>query len=71
MHPWVLECIQLGMKAMDRNTELLDEYRMALGLWSEVRAHYSLDEPAVAAATRYLESLEQDLTSFSQAAIAA
>jgi hypothetical protein len=40
-------------------------------LWSEVRAHYSLDEPAVAAATRYLESLEQDLTSFSQAAIAA
>jgi hypothetical protein len=71
MHPWVLECIQLDMKAMDRNTELLNEYRMALGLWSEVRAHYSLDEPAVVAATRYLESLEQDLTSLSQPAIAA
>ena len=53
-------------------SELLNEYRVALGLWSEVRAHYSPDEPEVAAATSHLEALEQELAAFSQpAAIAA
>jgi len=51
--------------------ELLNEYRIALGLWSEVRAHYSADEAEVAAATSHLEALEQELSSFSQPALAA
>ena len=58
---------------MERSyTELLNEYRVALGLWSEVRAHYSPDEPEVAAATVHLDALEQELLAFSQpAALAA
>ena len=66
MHP-------IGMNATERSyTELLNEYRVALGLWSEVRAHYSPDEPEVTAATSHLEALEQELAAFSQpAAIAA
>jgi hypothetical protein len=72
MHPKLLECIQLGMNAMERTyTELLSEYRIALGLWSEARAHYSPDEPEVAAATSHLEAIEQELASFSQPALAA
>jgi hypothetical protein len=73
MHLWLFECIQLGMNAMEREyTDLVNEYRMALGVWSEARAVYALDEPEVAAATSHLEALEQDLASFSQpAALAA
>jgi hypothetical protein len=72
MHPKLLECIQLSMNAMERAyTGLLNEYRIALGLWSEVRAHYSPDEPEVAAATSHLEAIELELASFSQPAIAA
>jgi hypothetical protein len=52
-------------------TELLNEYRIALGLWSEARAVYSPDEPEVAAATSHLEALELELASFSQPAVAA
>ena len=52
-------------------TELLNEYRIALGLWSDVRAHYSPEEPEVAAATSHLEVLEKELASFSQPAVAA
>ena len=52
-------------------SELLNEYRIALSLWSEVRAHYPPDEPEVAAATRHLEAVEQELASFSQSALAA
>jgi hypothetical protein len=61
------------MNAMEQSyTELLNEYRVALGLWSEVRAHYSPGEPEVAAATGHLEALEQELAAFSQpAALAA
>ena len=60
------------MNAMEQTyTELLNEYRMALGLWSEVRAHYSADEPEVVAATSHLETVEQELASFSQPALAA
>ena len=69
MHLWRLECIQSGVNAMEREyTELLSEYRVALGVWSEARAVYSPDEPEVAAATNHLEALEQELVSFSQAA---
>jgi hypothetical protein len=52
-------------------TELLNEYGIALGLWSEVRAQYSLDQPEVVAATSHLEAVEQELASFSQRALAA
>ena len=72
MNPWLRKCIQSGMNAMERSyTELVNEYRMALGLWSEVRAHYSAEDPEVAAATGHLDALEQELESFSQAALAA
>jgi len=60
------------MNALERSyTELLNEYRMALGLWSEVRAHYSPDKLEVMAATSHLDALEQELASFSQPALAA
>ncbi len=40
-------------------TELLDEYRTALGVWSEARAIYSPDDPEVVTATSQLDALEQ------------
>jgi hypothetical protein len=58
-----------GMNGIEQSyTELLNEYRVALGLWSEVRAHYSSEEPEVAAATGHLEALEQELAEFSRPA---
>jgi hypothetical protein len=47
--------------------ERLAAYRMALGLWSEVRAHYPPDAPEVIAATGHLEALERKLASVSPA----
>jgi len=44
---------------------LLDEYRMALGLSSDVRALYAPQDPEVAAATSHLEALEQKLATLS------
>ena len=41
---------------------LLDEYRMALSLWSETRAFYSPDALEVVVATRHLEELEHELS---------
>ena len=40
---------------------LLDEYRMALSLWSETRALYSAGTIEVEQATKHLEALEEDL----------
>jgi len=37
---------------------LLNEYRMALGVWSETRALYSSENSEVAEAESYLEDLE-------------
>jgi len=51
-------------------TKLLNEYRIALSLWSETRALYSLDKPEVIAATRHLDELEREL-SFYEPALAA
>jgi hypothetical protein len=61
------------MNTMEREyTELLSEYRVALGVWSEARAVYSPDEPEVAAATSHLDAVEQELAAFGQpAALAA
>jgi hypothetical protein len=51
--------------------EKLEAYRMALGLWSETRAHYAPEAPEVIAAAGHLEALEQELSSFKQPAVAA
>jgi hypothetical protein len=45
-----------------KHMTLLDEYRMALSLWSETRALYSPDAAEVIQATRHLQDLEQELT---------
>ena len=45
-----------------KHMALLDEYRMALSLWSETRALYSADAVEVRQATKHLEALEEDLT---------
>ena len=44
-----------------KHMALLDEYRMALSLWSETRALYLADTLEVRQATKHLESLEEDL----------
>lgn len=45
-----------------KHMTLLDEYRMALSLWSETRAFYSPEAVEVLQATRHLEELEQELS---------
>jgi hypothetical protein len=51
--------------------ELLDQYRTALSLWSEVRSLYSSDKPEVRAATSHLEALEQQIGYYPRLALAA
>jgi hypothetical protein len=50
---------------------LLDEYQMALRLWSEVRAFYEPETAEVVEATNHLETLEHVLTSYEEPAEAA
>lgn len=45
-----------------KHMELLDEYRMALSLWSETRTLYSPQAHEVLEATRHLEELEHELS---------
>jgi hypothetical protein len=45
-----------------KHMALLDEYRMALSLWSETRAVYTPEAAEVVEATRRLEELEQELS---------
>ena len=45
-----------------KHMSLLDEYRMALSLWSETRALYSPEAAEVVQATKHLEDLEQELS---------
>ena len=72
MDLWLSACSYKCVNAMTQtHLELLNEYRIALGLWSEVRALYPLHEAEVAAATSHLEALEQELASFGVAALAA
>jgi hypothetical protein len=52
-------------------TKLINEYRIALSLWSETRALYSSDQPEVIAATKHLEELEQELSFYNKPALAA
>ena len=43
-----------------KHMALLDEYRMALGLWSETRALYVPLSPEIDQARKHLEDLEQE-----------
>lgn len=43
---------------------LLEEYRLALELWSEARALYARDALEVAEATRQVEELERRLKAY-------
>jgi hypothetical protein len=58
--------VEANMKAIagitEKHTALLDEYRMALNLWSETRAFYTREAIEVVEATRHLEELEHDLS---------
>ena len=45
-----------------KHMALLDEYRMALSLWSETRALYTPDAAEIAQATQHLEDLEHELS---------
>ncbi len=44
-----------------KHMALLDEYRMALSLWSETRGLYAADAAEIREATRHLEELENQL----------
>ena len=44
-----------------KHMALLDEYRMALSLWSETRALYVPEAVEIVQATKHLEDLEQEL----------
>jgi hypothetical protein len=45
-----------------KHMALMEEYRMALSLWSETRAFYAAEATEVVQATRHLEELEQELS---------
>ena len=57
-HPKSVKAIA-GISA--KHLALLDEYRMALSLWSETRAIYSPETDEVRQATTHLEELERNL----------
>jgi hypothetical protein len=44
-----------------KHMALLDEYRMALSLWSETRALYVPEAMEIVQATQHLEDLEHEL----------
>ncbi len=44
-----------------KHMALLDEYRMALGLWSETRALYSAEAAEVQQVIKHLEEVERSL----------
>jgi hypothetical protein len=46
----------------EKHMGLLDEYRMALSLWSETRALYKTDSSEVVEATKQLEEIEGELS---------
>jgi hypothetical protein len=50
---------------------LLDEYHIALRLWSEVRALYAPETAEVLEATKHLETLERALALYEEPALAA
>lgn len=53
----------------DRHVELREEYRVALGIWSEARALYAYTSPEVSRATEHLETLEHQLAQLDRSPI--
>jgi hypothetical protein len=57
--------VEASMKAIagisSKHMALLDEYRMALSLWSETRALYLPEAMEIMQATKHLEDLEYEL----------
>jgi hypothetical protein len=47
---------------VETHADLLKEYRIALGMWSEARALYPSDSPEIERATEHLGILEYQLT---------
>jgi hypothetical protein len=45
-----------------KHTALLDEYRMALSLWSETRAVYLPEAMEIVQSTKHLEDIEHELS---------
>ena len=45
-----------------KHMALLDEYRMALSLWSETRALYTAEAAEVVQATKHLVDLEHEIS---------
>ncbi len=45
-----------------KHMALLDEYRMALSLWSETRALYLPEAAEIVQATKHLEDLEHEIS---------
>ena len=58
--------VEANMKSIagisSKHVTLLDEYRMALSLWSETRALYSPEAAEIVQATKHLEDLEHELS---------
>jgi hypothetical protein len=50
---------------------LLDEYQIALRLWSEARVRYMPEAAEVVEATNHLETLEHALSMYKEPALAA
>lgn len=44
-----------------KRQKLLDEYLIALRIWSETKTLYELDSPEVSEATNNLDQLQQDI----------
>ncbi len=61
----------IGMNASQSHTELVEQYRIALSVWSDARAIYAPDAPEVIAATAHLEALEVELAESTHPALAA
>ena len=70
MQPPILASHLTGMEATMRaiagisskHMALLDEYRIALSLWSETRALYTAEAAEVVQATIHLEDLEHEIS---------
>ena len=59
---WLKNCFHDGMIIKQVSySELLDEYRYALGIWTETKALYPSDGLEVFQATLVLEELEKQL----------
>jgi hypothetical protein len=63
--------MKLIARISSEHRALLDEYRIALSLWSEVRALFPPQAAEVLEATKHLETLEHALAAYEEPALAA